>query len=197
MKYDPSIKQPRGIERTLKAFAEAMFDSLAEKPFDKITVNALCEKADYPRATFYNYFEDKFDLLNFCWFKLGQDIHLNTKVIQLDKSTIQDVFAQAYNLFASKQPLLLSIIENNPLDSQLVNHFIQHFTHVVETSIKLNLDTKDLLTPPELVAQHCSSTVLEILEWIFLGQHKVSLEQAEGYLTELLMGPIHINNKTN
>lgn len=195
MKYDPNKKQTRGVERTLKAFAEAMFDSLAEKPFDKITVNALCETADYPRATFYNYFDDKFDLLEFCWFKLGQAIHLDENLAKLDRISIQDTFAQVYNLFAENQPLLLNIVKNNPLDSQLVNHFLGHFTNVISDNIETNLDPKSTNIPMDLLAKHASSTVLEILEWIFLGQHQVSLEKAETYLEELLTGPIHITTK--
>ncbi len=194
MRYDPNKKQPRGIERTLRAFETAMFDSLAEKPFDKITVNALCQKADYPRATFYNYFDDKFDLLNCCWYKLGNDIHLDPNNLQLNKSVILEVFAQAYELFDENKPLLMDIIKNNPIDGQLVTNFIHHFTKIIGASIKANLNTNEINTPPELVARHCSSTVLEVLEWIYLGQHKTTLEEAESYLTELLTGTIHFEN---
>ena len=192
MKYDPNKKQSRGIERTERAFVAAMFDSLSKKPFDKITVNALCEKADYPRATFYNYFDDKFDLLNCCWSKLGQDIDLDVETNQLDKSIIMSTFAKAYELFNSNQPLILDIVKNNPMDGQLVTHFIHHFTRVIGKSIERNLNTKTIKTPPELVAKHCSSTVLEVLEWIFLGQHQTTLEEAEEYLIELLTGAVHL-----
>lgn len=192
LKYDPNVKQSRGIERTQRAFATAMFDSLAQKPFDKITVNGLCQKADYPRATFYNYFDDKFDLLNFCWFKLGQDTHLDVSDTQKGKLTIKETFAQIYKLFKDQQSLLLSIIENNPIDSPLVNHFVRHFTDVIYASVKKNVDAQNTHTPSELVAQHCSTTIIEILRWIYLGQHKVTLDEAETYLTELLSGPIHL-----
>jgi len=194
LKYNPNQKQSRGIQRTQRAFAAAMFKSLAEKPFDKITVNALCQRADYPRATFYNYFDDKFDLLNFCWFKIAQDIHLNVNDVHLNRATIKEAFAQIYKLFNSYQSLLLSIIENNPIDSPLVNHFIRYFTQIIYTSIKSNLNLKAIQTPTELVAQHCSSTILEVLKWIYLGQHKVSLEEAENYLSELLSGPIYLED---
>jgi len=194
LKYDPSKKQSRGVERTQRAFTMAMFDSLAEKPFDKITVNAVCQKADYPRATFYNYFDDKFDLLNCCWYKLGQEIHLDVNNTELDRSAIMEVFAQTYKLFYNYQPLLLNIIKNNPLDGQLVTHFIHHFTKVIGKSIETSLDTSEINTPAELVARHCSSTVLEVLEWIFLGQNKTTLEEAEGYLEELLTGPVRLKN---
>jgi len=115
------------------------------------------------------------------------DVHLN-------RATIKEAFAQIYKLFNSYQSLLLSIIENNPIDSPLVNHFIRYFTQIIYTSIKSNLNLKAIQTPTELVAQHCSSTILEVLKWIYLGQHKVSLEEAENYLSELLSGPIYLED---
>ncbi|TGD21005.1 TetR family transcriptional regulator [Companilactobacillus suantsaicola] len=192
MKYDPNKKQSRGIERTQRAFAAAMFNSLAEKPFDKITVNALCKRADYPRATFYNYFDDKFDLLDFCWYKIAQDINIEIPNPNIDKSTIIQNFAQIYKLFDQYHILFQNIIDNNPIDSQLVNHFIHYFTEVIYESIKCNLNLKAIKAPAELVAQHCSTTIIEVLKWIFLGKHDVSLEDAEEYLNELLSGPVQV-----
>ncbi|MFR5278080.1 MAG: TetR/AcrR family transcriptional regulator [Blautia caecimuris] len=65
-----------GYKRTLNDFMCTMFTMLSEKNFEEITVGELCKCANYPRATFYNYFDDKFDLLNYCWIGLTQEIHL-------------------------------------------------------------------------------------------------------------------------
>ncbi|WP_179395885.1 TetR/AcrR family transcriptional regulator [Lacticaseibacillus absianus] len=189
MKYDPTQKQPRGIERTMHAFGDAMFAKLAEKPFEKISVGELCAQADYPRATFYNYFDDKYDLVAFCWFQLSQYLHLPEVQAQPSNSSLLELFDQAYAIFAEHQPLLLAIIEHNPLDSQLATNFIAHFTGVVEALIKDRLRFTLTKTPPDLLAKHYSTTVLLILEWIFLGQHTTTLEEAERYLTALLAPP--------
>ena len=66
MKYDITKPLTKGAKRTLEAFSEKMFMLLSEKSFEEITVGQLCETAQYPRATFYNYFDDKYDLLHFC-----------------------------------------------------------------------------------------------------------------------------------
>lgn len=47
---------------------------LSEKSFEEITVGQLCEAAQYPRATFYNYFDDKYDLLGYCWQTLAAQV---------------------------------------------------------------------------------------------------------------------------
>ena len=61
MKYDLTKKLTIGASRTLYSLQQAMFSLLCEKSFEEIAVGELCEKAMLPRATFYNYFDDKYD----------------------------------------------------------------------------------------------------------------------------------------
>ena len=58
MKYNTNKKMTRGAKRTLNDFMCTMFTMLSEKNFEEITVGELCKCANYPRATFYNYFDD-------------------------------------------------------------------------------------------------------------------------------------------
>ena len=74
MKYDLSQKLSRGAVRTINAFTGSMFSLLSEKSFESVSVNEICLQSGYPRATFYNYFDDKYDLLTCCWIKLAQAI---------------------------------------------------------------------------------------------------------------------------
>lgn len=50
-------------ERTLKLLREAAIELLHEKPFQKITVSEICERAMVRRPTFYRHFQSKEDLL--------------------------------------------------------------------------------------------------------------------------------------
>ena len=81
MKYDLSKPITRGAKRTLDALNGAMFLLLSEKSFEELTVGELCEQAQYPRATFYNYFDDKYDLLNYCWLSLAEKIGLSNTIM--------------------------------------------------------------------------------------------------------------------
>ncbi|MFD1440635.1 MULTISPECIES: TetR/AcrR family transcriptional regulator [Lacticaseibacillus] len=186
MKYDPSQKLTRGAKRTLYAFSETMFNLLGEKPFDKISVNELCQEADYPRATFYNYFDDKYDLLTYCWYRLRQEVKLDSLSAAKSSETFLEAFAQIYNVFDTHRELLVKVVAHNPLDSPLVFNFTNYFTGVFSNLMAASDQPKRLETPMELVAQHYSTTVLLILEWIFLAGHHVSLKTAEAYAQELL-----------
>ena len=67
MKYDLTKKLTIGASRTLYSLQQAMLFMLSKKSFEEIAVGELCEKAMLPRATFYNYFDDKYDLLEYCF----------------------------------------------------------------------------------------------------------------------------------
>jgi AcrR family transcriptional regulator len=58
-KLDPRAK------RTLKLLQNAMVELLREKEFSQITVQDVTERAEVNRATFYDHFDDKYDLLNY------------------------------------------------------------------------------------------------------------------------------------
>lgn len=48
---------------TKKVIRECFFELLKENPLNRITVKAICEKADINRTTFYRYYKDPFDLM--------------------------------------------------------------------------------------------------------------------------------------
>ena len=56
-------KEDLRVKKTKKALANAFMSLMAEKPFDQITINELCDRADIRRATFYKHYTDKFDYL--------------------------------------------------------------------------------------------------------------------------------------
>lgn len=97
MKIDINNKNSRFTQRTLAAFSQALFQLLEKKAFEEITVNELCEISNYPRSTFYNYFEDIYDLLEYTWTTVSADI-VNEKYIELDDSKYtQFLFRKMYD----------------------------------------------------------------------------------------------------
>jgi AcrR family transcriptional regulator len=58
-KLDPRVK------RTLQMLDQAFVELLAEKGFDAINVQDLTNRAGVNRATFYDHFQDKFELLDY------------------------------------------------------------------------------------------------------------------------------------
>jgi AcrR family transcriptional regulator len=57
------MKMDRKTRYTRKALAESLIELMKDKPFTKITIRELCEKADVNRTTFYAHYRDQYDLL--------------------------------------------------------------------------------------------------------------------------------------
>ena len=58
-------KQPEVTEATRAALVEAFCSFYRDRPVERITVKEVAEKAGYSRATYYKYFTDNYDLLDY------------------------------------------------------------------------------------------------------------------------------------
>ena len=52
----------KSTNETRKALGNAFEELLREKPFDKLSVNDIAQRANLSRRAFYNHFKDKYDL---------------------------------------------------------------------------------------------------------------------------------------
>lgn len=52
------------VKNTTKALKQALFEMLKEMPLNKVTVTALCKKAEVNRVTFYHHFTDIYDMIS-------------------------------------------------------------------------------------------------------------------------------------
>jgi AcrR family transcriptional regulator len=57
-------KVDRRVRRTRFLLEQAFFELLAEKTFEAISVKDITERADVNRATFYDHFQDKYNMLD-------------------------------------------------------------------------------------------------------------------------------------
>ena len=113
MKYDLSKPITRGAKRTLDALSSAMFFLLSGKSFEEITVGALCEQAQYPRATFYNYFDDKYDLLNYCWLSLAEKIGLSEYHYAPENEMLYLFFDRIYDFTKQHEAVIHKVLLHN------------------------------------------------------------------------------------
>lgn len=186
MKRDWTKKTTRGAQRTLDAFTAAMLDVLAGKPFEQITVNELCEKSNYPRATFYNYFDDKYDLLHYVWHCLNKQIRLEQYEETEPEQRLFVLFDRAYDFIEAHQGTLNRIIKHNAKESFLLFHFRVQLGDRVRAMFDPNICRYRDQVPHEIIADHYCNTVLLVLEWRFLHGNDGSKEDTLRYLEHLL-----------
>lgn len=67
-------KEDLRVRRTKKLLAFSLLDLMEEKPYNKINVNEICDKAMIHRATFYTHFYDKNDLFDYILSSLSEEL---------------------------------------------------------------------------------------------------------------------------
>ena len=56
--------------KTLNKLSNTLLSLLKQKSFEQISVKELCRESKTGRSTFYNYFDDIYDLLDYFWYFL-------------------------------------------------------------------------------------------------------------------------------
>ena len=120
---------PRAV-RTREAIQLAFKELLKEKPFQKITVTEIAERAGFARHTFYNHYETKEDILNhlvdgffdsffsdvgnwnFYYSKPGEDVQMVKSFFQVWKDNAE----------------IVEILKRVDIDAVLIEQMKDHFT---------------------------------------------------------------------
>ena len=172
----------------MKDFARTLFWTLKTKPLEKITINELCKEANYPRATFYNYFDDIYDLLDYCWKRIARDMVIDDYAT-LDPDKRMDIlFDRCYDYLAGYRDNVEKIMEHNSDEGQ--------FAESLRKTIKQQIYTILINCPPskkyqlsyEQMAEHFANTIQMILSWCFLRKDQMNKEDALNALHYLLGG---------
>ncbi len=186
MKYDTKTKLSKGQIRTLDAFSKEMFILLSNKSFEEITVGELCDNTNYPRATFYNYFDDKYDLLNYCWQTLALKIGFDEYKHGDDDEMLYVYFDRIYDFTKDNIKIINKVLLHNSevgyMFSSFRNFLNNSMRHIFKDCPVAN--KKDL--PNQLLADHYSNTLFLVWQYAILVDGKCPKEQAHKYLHHLL-----------
>lgn len=186
MKYDLENKTNRFATRTLATFSNTLFQLLSKKNFETIMVNEICEISNYPRATFYNYFDDKYDLLEYCWSILRKKIRLDEYPnIEPEKRTYE-IFDRIYDFLNINRNNLSSILHLNTLNGELITNFRIYTKSQISNIMEHCSCTERYTIPYGIIAEHYCNTIMLVLEWSFLQNKQLTKKEAHEYLTYLL-----------
>lgn len=186
MKYDLSKPMTRGAKRTINALTGEMFALLSERSFEEITVGELCERAQYPRATFYNYFDDKYDLLNCCWLSLAEKVGLSEYHHAAENEMLYLFFDRIYTYTKQNNELISRVLAHNPEAGYMFSSFRNYLNSQVRRIFKDCPQAKEKDIPNELLADHYSNTLFLVWQWAAVKDRSCDKRQAVKYLQELL-----------
>ena len=197
MKADEQRAGTRTGRRILNGMADALLELVGEQSFEQVRVNAICERADYPRATFYNYFADKYDLLNHCWARFAAS--MEPRDFEGTRDGFHTLFDRFADLFDRNAELMRKIFAHNGLGVLLCcalalggcgggrkgGSLPPAESGSFEGPKGSIADLRRL--PQDLLADFCANTMLLIMRWTFLSATPISRDQAHALIDQLII----------
>lgn len=102
--------------KTKKAILNAFLSELVITNFEDITITSLCQKAEIRRATFYNHFQDKFELLAYTIRNIVCEFTKEYSFSELSYEEILLKFAEDSMIFLTEnKEMILSFRKSNLL----------------------------------------------------------------------------------
>lgn len=150
-------------------------------------VAELCEAAQYPRATFYNYFDDKYDLLNYCWQTLADRVGLYEYRHGEENEMLYLYFDRIYDFTKQSESMIRSVLSHNGDGGYMFSSFRNFLNGKMRMIFRDCPQAAQKDIPNELLADHYSNTLFLVWQWIAVKSPSCSKTQAHEYL-KLLIG---------
>ena len=146
--------------------AKSLKEIAVRRPVEKITIKEITDKAGVIRPTFYNHFQDKFELIE--WI-------IRTELLEPVEPLIRnDMIIEAMVL------LFTNIEKDKAFYSQLVN-MEGVFLELIQNESSGRVSKHKWLTPEVISSYYAQSMCFATEEWISMGMTISPREMAEAY----------------
>lgn len=178
MKIKLSGKTSRFAKRTLADFSEKMIAMLADMPLEEISVQKICDVCNYPRSTFYNYFEDIYDLMDYCWIAIMKDMDIEKYLNVQGEQNTEQIFSLLYEYLDRYRPQIYRILLKNSLEGRCMVSLRTFMKKQIGQIISKCPGTRDFPVREEVMVDYYAATIEMLLEKCFLAKEQLSKEEA-------------------
>lgn len=175
-------KQPEITEKTRQTFIDAFCELYSQKPIEKISIQEIANKAGYNRSTFYQYFTDIYELLDFVEHDLLDYIKRELAKKEASIPTIQDI------LHCFEEEKYISIL-NALLGDYGSIHFLERLKKEIPyDKWALNFPKDNAITP--YLTEFYISTSLSLFQLWFRRQKDLPSDELFPLIHNLYTGGI-------
>jgi AcrR family transcriptional regulator len=151
----------RRVRRTRRALREALVTLIAERGYEKVTVQDVLDRADVGRSTFYAHYRDKDDLFGACFddLRTGLERDLAATAGGAPHDPIRPlgvVFEHAYRNRAVYQALCGRSGETTGT---------RHLHRLILDELRAHLSPAGLRLPVDVVVEYLAGALLGVLVW--------------------------------
>ncbi len=173
------------IRRTYKLLTNALMTLMQEKPFEKISVIEICSQAMVHRATFYKYFEDKYQLLDYCVHEIGEKFNSSeglAEPVDSCRRYFLKLTRCLLNEFEANKGMYLAILKRNKGD-YLMNKIQDTITYrLCDKFDEFKKNGLNIPVPCSMLAHFYSGACINVLNWWFKDNDVISVDEVIGFV---------------
>ena len=167
MKINLSDKTSRFAKRTLAEFSERMIIMLTDMPLEEISVQKICDICNYPRSTFYNYFDDIYDLMDYCWIAIMKDMDIEKYLNIQGEQNTEQIFSLLYEYLDQYRLQIHRILLKNGLEGRRMASLRAFMKKQIGQIISMCPGTKDFPVREDVMVDYYAVTIEMLLEMLF------------------------------
>ncbi len=198
MRNSDKSKMTIGNKRTLKALRKALKELLQEKSLEQISIQELCDKAMVSRGTFYNYFYDKYDLLNYDWSQIQLEIDPQYRGIELESINYEEymhLFLKNLINYLSKKREAYNMIIINNANSIFFANMHEYIGEQIYLKLReANNINEEFKIPLELLAKIYANIIMTIGKWWIKSGEKYTEKDVYDFFTIIIDNKIVYNS---
>lgn len=178
MKFKLSDKTSRFAKRTLADFSEKMIVMLADMPLEEISVQKICDVCNYPRSTFYNYFDDIYDLMDYCWIAIMKDMDIEKYLNVQEEQKTEQIFSLLYEYLDPYRLQIHRTLLKNGLEGRCMASLRAFMKKQIRQIISMCPGTRDFPVREDVMVDYYAATLEMLLEKCFIAKEQLSKEEA-------------------
>ena len=160
--------------------AQSLKELAVKRPVEKITIKEITDKAGVIRPTFYNHFQDKFELIE--WI-------IKTEILEpigplLSNGMITEGMELLFSNIAKDKPFYEKIVRMDGVITfdDIAHKCVKELLLAIITELMYGKETKHRWLTPEIIADYyAQSMCFAAEEWIRTGMVIPPREMAEAY----------------
>jgi len=165
-------KQPEVTDATRKCLIDTFFSLYRENPIEKITVKKITELSGYNRSTFYVYFQDVYDLLEYSENQLVNHICTILMDTPAEEAMFTTNFFRTFTEIINTHSYFSVIIQKSSERSSFTSKMSEQLTELFLLKYHVSKDEREIFYALNF---HISGMIALLGLW-FNDQNKISVE---------------------